>query len=95
MQVVGERETRAASFTGLPELDTSEREIFQISLKMLRNWTSLYPESSRTERNRRQNEVHHWENDFCYTRLRFTKCGLSKLQETYLLRKVTYNIIIK
>jgi hypothetical protein len=54
MQVVGGREKRAASFTGLPELDTSEKEILQISHKMLRKLTSLSPESSRTERNCRQ-----------------------------------------
>jgi hypothetical protein len=70
-------------------------EVFQISHKMLRNLTSLSPESSRTKINCRQSEIHQWENDFCYTRLRFTKCGLSKLQETYLLRGVTYKIVIK
>jgi hypothetical protein len=44
MQVVGRREKRVVSFTGLTELDTSEKYIFQISHKMLRNVKSLSPE---------------------------------------------------
>jgi hypothetical protein len=54
MQVVGGREKSVVNFTGLTELDTSEKEIFQISHKDAWKCEIIV---SRTERNCRVKSI--------------------------------------